>query len=72
MGEENISQEVRLEHIDETRTYFIDRVNYSQVRSKKYKKVCTVLIYIESLLISTSAVTGFVLIFAFPSLLVFL
>ena len=36
--------------------------------SKKYKKVCTTLNYIEHLLILASAVTGCILISAFASL----
>ena len=51
MSEENISQEFRLKNIDETRTYFIKEINQNELMSKKHKKVCRLLNYIEYLLI---------------------
>ena len=36
---------------------------------KKHKKICTTLYYIEHFLISASAITGCILIFAFTSLI---
>ena len=50
MPEENISQEFRLTNIGETRNYFIEEKNQNQLISKKYKKICTTLNYIEHLL----------------------
>ena len=47
MSEENISQEFRLKNIDETKNYFIEEINQNELMSKKHKKVCTALIYIE-------------------------
>ena len=51
MSEENISQGFRLKNIDEIRNYFIEEINQNELRSKKHKKGCRVLNYIEHLLI---------------------
>ena len=45
---ENISEEFRLENIDETRNYFLEEVKKNELMSKKQKKVCTTLNYITS------------------------
>ena len=37
MVEENISQEFRLENIDETRNYLIEGINRNELISKKHK-----------------------------------
>ena len=66
MAEENISQEFRLKNIDETRNYLI--ANQNELMSKKHKKVCTNLNYIENFLILGSAITGCVSISSFASL----
>ena len=66
MFEENISQEFRLKNIDETRNYFIKEINQNESMSKNYKKVFTVLNYIEHILILVSTVTGCVSTSAFP------
>ena len=68
MSEENLSQEFRLKKIYETRNYFIKEINQNELMSKKNKKVCRILIYIEHLLILISTVTGCVSISAFASL----
>ena len=47
MTEENIGQKLRLKNMDETRNYFIEAVNQNELMSKKHKKVCVVLNYIE-------------------------
>ena len=65
MSEENISQEFRLKNIDETINYFIKEINQNELMSKKHKKVCIALSYIEPLLILVSAVTACVCISAF-------
>ena len=69
MSKENISQEFRLKNIDETRNYFIKEINQNELMSKKYKKVCRILNYVEHLFILTSTVSGCVSISAFASLL---
>ena len=68
MAEENISQEFRLKNIDETRNYLIEEINRNELMSKKHKKVCTTLNYIEHFLILVSTITGWVSISAFASL----
>ena len=69
MAEENISQEFRLKNIDETRNYLIEEINRNELMSKKHKKVCTTLNYIEHFLILASTITGCISISAFASLL---
>ena len=49
MAEENEIQEFRSKNIDETRNYFIEEINQNELMSKKHKKVCAALIYIEHL-----------------------
>ena len=68
MAQANISQECRLKNIDETRNYFIKEINQNELRSKKHKKVCRVLNYIEHLLLLISTVTGCIPISVFASL----
>ena len=67
MTEESISQEFILKNIDETRNYFIEKINQNKLMSKKCKKVCMDLKYIEHLLILASAATGCVSISAFAT-----
>ena len=54
MVEENKDQEFRLKNIDETRSYFIEKINQNELMSKKFKKVCTVLVCNQHLLILVS------------------
>ena len=69
MVEEKISQEFRLKNIDETRNYFPEEINQNELMSKKHKKVCTTLNYIEHFLILASTTTGCISISAFASLI---
>ena len=69
MSEENISQEFRLKNIDETRNYFIKEINQNELISRKLKKVCTTLNYIEHFLILVSTITGCISVSAFASLI---
>ena len=62
MGEENISQEFRLENLEEIKNYFIKEIDQNELMSS------TILNYIEYLLILASVVTACV----FPSLLLLL
>ena len=64
MTEEKVSLEFRLKNINETRNYFIDEINQNELMSKKHKKVCWVLNYLEHLLVLVSTVTGSVTGFA--------
>ena len=68
MAEENISQEFRLKNMDETRNYLVEEINRSKLISKKHKKACTILNYIEHFRILGSTITGCVFISAFASL----
>ena len=63
-----MSQEFRLENINETRNYFFEEIKQNELMRKKHKKVCATLIYIEHVLILASTVTGCISISAFPSL----
>ena len=68
MTEENISQEFRLQNIDETRNYFVEEIEQNELMSNWHKKVYTTLNYIENVPILAYAVTGCILISAFASL----
>ena len=65
---EEASLEFRLRKIDETRNYLLNTIKQNDLMSKKYKKTCKYLNYVEHLLILFSAVTGCVSISAFASL----
>ena len=58
MSKENMSQEFRLKNVDETRNYLIAEIYQNEIISKKHKKVCTTINYIEHFLILASATTG--------------
>ena len=47
MVEENISQEFRLKNIDEARNYFLEEIEQNELMSKKQRKVCSTLNYIQ-------------------------
>ena len=69
MAKENISQEFRLENIDETRNYFLEEIEQNELMSRKYEKVFTTLNDIEYVLNVASTITGCISISAFASLL---
>ena len=66
---EKASLEFRLIKIDETRNDFLDEIKHNDLMSKKYKTTCKYLDYVEHLPILVSAVTGYVSISAFASLI---
>ena len=68
MFKENICQEIRLKNLNEARDYLIEEINRKELRSKKQKKVCTTLNYIEHFLNLTSTITDNISISAFASL----
>ena len=68
MAEENISQEVTLKDIDETRNYLIREIDRNELMTEKHKKVCTTVNYTEHFLILGSTITACVSIFAFDPL----
>ena len=51
---------------------YVEEIEHNELMSKKHKKVCTALNYIEHSLILASAVTGCTSIFAFASSVVIL
>ena len=52
---------------DEIRNYFTKEINHSELISKKHKKTCKTLDYVEHLLILASTFTGCVSISSFAS-----
>ena len=67
MADEKISQELRLKSIEKTRNHFIEKIEQNELMSKKHKKVCRALHYLEHFLILASTVTGCISISAFAS-----
>ena len=59
---------ILLTNIDETRNHFIKEINQNELMSKKHKKLCRVLDYIEHLCILISIDSGCVFISVFASL----
>ena len=62
------SFEFRLKKIDETRHYLIEEIKHNDLMSKKYKKTCKYLNYVEHLLILVSTTLGCVTVSALASL----
>ena len=69
MAEENISQEFRLKNIAEMRNHFLEEIKQNELMSRKHKKACTTLNYIEHFLIFVSKITGCISISVFAYLL---
>ena len=57
-----MNQEFILKNMDETRNYFLEKIKQNELMSRKHKKVCTTLNYVEHLLILAFAITGCILI----------
>ena len=53
--------------MDKTNDYLIEEINWNELMSKKYKKLCATLNYIEHFLILASTVTRCVSISSFAS-----
>ena len=64
MAEKNMTQEFRLKKKDKTRNCLTVVINRNESMSKKHKKACRVLNYIDHSLIAISAITAI----TFPSL----
>ena len=64
-----MSHGFKFKNKDETRNYLIEEIKQNELMSKKHKKVCTTLNYIEHFLILASTITGCVSISAFASLI---
>ena len=65
----NMSQKFKFENINETRNYFIEEIEQNKLMSRKHKKACATLNYIEHFLILDSTITGCISISAFASFL---
>ena len=57
-----------MKNTDETRNYFLEEIEQNELMSKKHKKVCTALNYIEHFLILAFTIIGSISISAFDSL----
>ena len=68
MPEENMNQKLKLKKIDEIRNSLIQEINRNGLMSKKHKRVCRVLNYIDHSLIAISTITECVFVSAFASL----
>ena len=64
-----MSQEFRLKNIDESGNYFFEEMKQNKLMSKKYKRVCTALNYVEHFLILAPTITECTSISTFASLL---
>ena len=51
MSEKNISQEFRMKKAAEIRNYLLKEINQNELTSKKHKKDCRVLDYIDKYLL---------------------
>ena len=69
MVDKNICQEFRLKNINETRNYFFEEIKQNELMSKRHKKVCTTLNYIEHFLILASTATGCISVSSLASLI---
>ena len=68
MAKENPSLELRLKKVYETKNYLLDEIKHNDLMSKKHKKMCKALNYVENILILISAFNDYVPLFAFASL----
>ena len=68
MAKENVSLDVRLKTVDETRHFVLEEIKHNELMSEKHQKVSRALNDFEHFLIFISAVSGCVLIFSFASL----
>ena len=67
--EETIGQKLGLRNTDEITNYLLEDIGQNKLMSRKHKKVCRTLNYIKHFLIIVSAVTGYISISTFASLL---
>ena len=62
-----MSQEFRFKNIYETKNYFHEEIEQNELISRKHKKVCTTVNYIEHFFVLASAITGCMSISVFAS-----
>ena len=65
----NRCQELRLKNVNDTRNYFLEEIKQNELMSKKHKKFCTTLNYIEHFLMLPSTITEYISISVFASLI---
>ena len=53
-----MSQEFRFKNIGKKRNYFLEEIKQNELITRKHKKVCTTLNYIEHFLILAPTITG--------------
>ena len=58
-----------MKNIDETRNYFLEKIEQNELISRRHKKVYTALNYVKHFLILPSTINGCILISAFASFL---
>ena len=58
-----------MKNIDETRNYFLEKIEQNELISRKHKKVYTTLNYVKYFLILPSTINGCILISSFASFL---
>ena len=68
---EDLCQKIKSKNVDETRTYFLEEIKQIELMSRKHKKICETLNYIEYFLLLASAITGWISIATFSSLIAF-
>ena len=64
-----MSQECRLKKNRWNKNHFLEKLEQNELISKKHKKFCTTLNYSRRFLILASTITGYILIYAFATLL---
>ena len=64
-----MTQEFRLKDIDKTRNFFLEEIKRNELMSRKHKKFCTALNYIEYFLTVAFTTTGCISISAFTSVI---
>ena len=66
-----MQEEIRLNNIDETRNYLLNKIELNDLMSGRQTKVCRALNYFEHFLFFISAISGCVSISTFTSLIGF-
>ena len=58
-----------MKNTDEKRKYFLEEIKQNELMSKRHKKACTTLNYIEHFFVLASTITGCISISVFASLI---
>ena len=53
-------KKIRFKDVNEKRNYFLEKIAQNELMSRKHKKVCTTLCYIEHFLISRSLANSYI------------